>query len=445
MNMQWIATTPDIRWQEQTWQDRPAVADTLIVTATADQVIDGFGGCFNELGWIALGHLDPAEQSRVLADLFDPTAGSGLTFCRLPIGASDYAAQWYSLDEFEGDIELTHFSIERDRRYLIPYIKAAQDFNPQLRFFASPWSPPAWMKQPPVYNYGRLRMEPEILASYARYFEKYITAYQAEGIPISQVHVQNEPFADQKFPSCLWSPEQFRVFIRDYLGPRLAASGLATELWLGTLNGPTQMHFSPTGRIDINLYDRFVDDLLFDPDVRQYLRGVGYQWAGQHIIARTRESFPELGLMQTENECGDGNNTWVYAQYVFNLMRHYLGNGVSSYIYWNMILEPQGRSTWGWTQNALITIDPLTRRAIYNPEFYVLKHLARFVAPGARRLQTRGHWTGSSLAFANPDGSVVVVMSNALSRERAATLQIADQAYTVNLAADSFNTFVFRT
>lgn len=299
------------------------------------------------------------------------------------------------------------------------------------------------MKQPRAYNYGRLRMEPEILDSYALYFQKYIEAYAAEGIPVSQVHLQNEPFADQKFPSCLWSPEQFKIFIRDHIGPLFAKNEIDTEIWLGTLNGPTQMNFDMTGKIHINLYDRVMDELLFDDDVRQYLGGIGYQWAGQHVIQRTHDSFPELKLMQTENECGDGSNSWTYAHYIFNLLRHYLTNGVSSYIYWNMVLEPEGRSTWGWTQNAMVTIDPASQQVTYNPEFYVMKHVTRFVKPGAHLLATTGHWCGSSMAFANPDGSVAVIMNNALERERSATIQALGQTRTVTMAANSFNTLIF--
>jgi glucosylceramidase len=443
MAMQWFVSTPKAQWISRSLQDLPACIDTLQVSDQELQTITGFGGCFNELSWIALDKVDPEVRQQVLCDLFDRDEGLGFSFCRVPIGASDYAAEWYSHNETDEDFAMDHFSIQRDYRYLIPYIKAAQAINPDIKLFASPWSPPTWMKHPRAYNNGRLRMEPAILESYALYFKKFIEAYQVEGIPITQVHLQNEPFADQKFPSCLWSAEQFKIFIRDYIGPLFAREKIDTEIWLGTLNGPTQMQFSPTGAINIDLYDQIMDELLFDPQVRQYLSGVGYQWAGQHVIQRTHESFPELRLMQTENECGDGRNTWQYAQYVFNLVKHYLVNGVESYIYWNMVLEPQGISTWGWHQNSMVSVDPESRTVTYNPEFYVMKHLSRFVRPGAKLLKTNGHWNSSSLAFANPDRSIVVLMSNALPRHRQATIQVRDQAMTVNLEPQSFNTFVF--
>ena len=287
-------------------------------------------------------------------------------------------------------------------------------------------------------------MEKKVLDAYALYFKKFVDAYKNEGIRIKQVHIQNEPFADQKFPSCLWTGEQYRVFIKDHIGPLFEKENVDTEIWFGTLNGPTQMNFSPIGTIGLNLYDSYVDHVLFDEDARKYIKGVGYQWAGQHVIQRTHESFPELKLMQTENECGDGTNTWEYATYMFNLMRHYFSNGVNSYIYWNMVLEPKGTSTWGWNQNALITIEPDTKKVIYNPEFYVMKHFSHFISPDAVRLGTKGHWNGASLAFENPNGEIVLVVSNALDRERKFTFRRNDEEFSVVLERNSFNTIVLK-
>ncbi|MFP4017115.1 MAG: glycoside hydrolase family 30 protein, partial [Halanaerobiales bacterium] len=392
-------------------------------------------------GWVALSQISDEKRDEVISELFS-TDGCYFNFCRMPIGASDYASEWYSYNENDGDYEMQKFSIERDYDYLIPYIKNARKYQKDLKLFASPWSPPTWMKFPRAYNYGRLRMEPGILKAYALYFKKFIEAYQKEGLDIQQIHIQNEPFADQKFPSCLWTAEQIRVFIRDYLGPLFEQEGLDTEIWFGTLNGPEEMKFLPTGEMFLQSYDEYVDHFLFDKDARKYITGVGYQWAGKHAIQRTRQSFPELKLMQTENECGNGKNTWEYARYVFNLMRHYFANGVNSYIYWNMVLEPGGESTWGWKQNSLITIDTDSGEVCYNPEFYLMKHFSHFIKPGAVRLKTAGHWSGSALAFENTDGEIVIVVSNAMDRARNFTFIGKDQELALELKAYSFNTII---
>ena len=439
--MKWIMTTPDAPWQTGTITENPSCSDRLTLTGKEEQTFEGFGGCFNELGWIALQTLEPEKQAEVLDALFSQEKGIGFTWGRIPIGASDYAASWYSLNEQQDDYQMEHFSISRDEQYLLPYIHAAQQIQPEMRFFASPWSPPTWMKEPPVYNYGRLKMEPQVLDSYCLYFEKFLKAYEEQGVKVERLHLQNEPFADQKFPSCCWSSEQFRVFIRDYIGPRFERDGVDTEIWLGTLNGPTEMDFG-FGGIRLDSYDRYLDNILFDEEARKYLAGVGYQWNGQRVIHKTRKSFPELKLMQTENECGDGQNSWEYARYVFDLVRHYLENGVTAYCYWNMVLKPGGASTWGWRQNTLITIDPDKGDYLFNPEYYVMRHYAAVIQPGAVILEGSGHWSSSAIAARNPDGSVAVLVQNALDRERTFTFEGEGRCFTVSLAPRSMHSFL---
>ena len=158
------------------------------------------------------------------------------------------------------------------------------------------------------------RADPENLRAYAKYFVKYIRAYAEHGITVNQLHVQNEVFADQKFPSALWDSEALKVFIRDYLGPAFDEAGLDTDIWLGTLNGPEDMAWTGGGYgMTLNNYNRFVDNILFDDGARKYIKGIAYQWAGQNCIARTHESWPEIELIQSESECGTGDNSWEYA------------------------------------------------------------------------------------------------------------------------------------
>ncbi len=440
--MKWVATTKEAKWQgREVLSNEKPCNDKIILTGEAGQTVKGFGACFNELGYIALSKIHAPDKKMILKELFSPEAGCKFNFCRLPVGANDYAAEWYSHDEYENDYDMKYFSIKRDYKYLIPYIKEAMVYKPDLKLFASPWSPPVWMKFPKVYNYGTLRMEPDILKAYALYFRKFVEAYQAEGIDIRQIHIQNEPFADQKFPSCKWSAEQFRVFIRDYLGPLFERENPDTEIWLGTLNGPEDMSFTMSGMV-LDNYNRYVDHILFDEAARKYITGIGYQWAGRNAIARTNESWPELQLMQTENECGEGKNSWEYAEYVFGLIRHYFSQGVNAYTYWNMVLEPGGASTWGWKQNSMITIVPETKEIIFNPEFYVMKHYSHFIRPGAVRLKTSGHWNSMGSVFKNPDGELIIVVQNALDREQRFSFEGYGTNFTVCLEKNSFNTFV---
>ena len=369
----------------------------------------GFGGCFNELGWKALTLLDDNSRGEVLGALFSET-GCAFNYCRLPIGANDYAESWYSHNETEGDFAMEAHSIVRDHRHLIPYIKAARAVRgSDFHLFASPWSPPTWMKFPQAHNYGTLVWEPRYRKTYADYFVRFLEAYAKEGLNVAAVHVQNEPNSDQKFPSCLWTGAQIRDFIRDDLGPAFEAAGLDTEIWAGTIE-----------RGDFN---EWAGTILSDPEAVKYIKGLGFQWAGKHGVQRTRQAYPDLPIIQTENECGDGSNDWDHAHYVFDMIQHYLSNGAEAYLYWNMVLEPGGLSTWGWKQNSMVTVDPATRSATYNPEFYVMKHFSAFVKPGAAVLQAIGPNAANTLAFHNPDGSKIFVIQNPSAAEKIIRVQ----------------------
>lgn len=437
--IQWTASSQDAQWTPKQAASAPAnERASLTLTEELFQSVEGFGGCFNELGYAALQHLTDEDRETVLHALFHPEGEHRFSICRLPIGASDYALEWYSHNEHDGDYAMERFSIERDRKYLVPYIKEALKLNPDLKLFASPWSPPTWMKFPKAYNYGTLRWEKDVLQAYALYFVKFVQAYREEGITIHQIHVQNEVAADQKFPSCLWTGEQLKEFIRDYLGPAFEQHGLDTEIWLGTINAPDP--WQELIKKTTSDYDVYAAVVLSDPEAYKYVKGVGYQWAGKYAIQRTVQSYPELRYMQTENECGDGNNTWDYAKYVFNLYQHYFTNGVNAYVYWNMALEPKGRSTWGWEQNAMITVDPATKQATNNPEFYVMKHFANAVRPGAKRIGLRGPWAGHAVAFRNPDGETVVVLANPFKETRELKLSDGKDVYSFQLEPESFHT-----
>ncbi len=443
MPAQRFTTTPDAAWRQSSFSSSPSEM-TLTVGEPEGVPLKGFGGCFNELGWVALQALKPDDRAAVLDLLFSPGQGLHLEYGRLPMGASDYALEWHSYDETDGDLELKHFSLARDREKLFPYVHEALARNPKLTLFASPWSPPTWMKSPRAYNWGKLRWEPAILDAYARYFARYVAECRQEGVTIAQVHVQNEPLADQKFPSCLWTGAELRDFVRDHLGPVMAAQCPDTEVWLGTINAPF-FNYVLTGLTEDGItqgYDQYAGLVLSDPKARQYIAGVGYQWGGKNAVERTHESWPDVRLMQTENECGDGKNTWAYAHYVFNLIRHYFKHGVEAYSYWNLVLPEGGDSTWGWKQNAMISVDLKKGTYTLNPEFYVFRHVTQFVRPGAVRRHLSGPWAANALAFGNVDGSVVVIAANPYAESRTLTVNVGNQSVGLEVAAQAFETVV---
>jgi glucosylceramidase len=428
LSMQIITSTKQAPWTAVPPFEGSSAND-LSSGETITQNFKGFGTCFNELVWIALQKASAADREETLRLLFAPDE-MALTYNRLPIGANDFSTGWYSYAETEGDYGMADFSIARDQVAVIPYLRAAQAHaSVPFQLFASPWSPPTWMKFPKVYNFGQLIWDDKNLKAYADYFVKYVQAYAAEGLPITAVHPQNEPDSDQKFPSCRWSGEQLRDFLRDYLAPAFREAGLDTELWLGTIE-----------RGDVRGdFNSFVLPTLADPHARAAIKGIGFQWAGKASIRQARMAAPELEVIQTENECGDGENTWSYAHYVFNLMRHFLDNGVSAYVYWNAVLEEGGISTWGWRQNSMFTVGA-DGQLLAQPEFHVMRHFAGFVRPGAQVLAPQGRWAGNAMCFRNPDGRHVVVMNNPTRDPVTVQVQCGETAVGVSLPEQSFTT-----
>jgi glucosylceramidase len=239
---------------------------------------------------------------------------------------------------------------------------------------------------------------------------------------------QNEFNSPQPFPSCSWTAEGLARFI-SFLGPELRE--LDVDVFFGTMERPNE---------------KLVDVALLDPQASKYIKGAGFQWAGKQAIVGIHRRYPDLKLYQTEQECGDGQNDWRYCRYAWTLLKRFLENGVSAYHYWNISLDMNAVSRWGWTQNSLVTIDSAAGSYRYNYEYYLLKHFSHFVRPAAKRLDTFT-LTGydNLLAFANPDETVVILMQNDLAQELPVRIKVGEKVIGAVLESDSFNTFVVDT
>jgi glucosylceramidase len=389
----------------------------------------------------ALSEMPENKQNELMSALFEKE-GCNFNFCRLPIGASDYAMSWYSYNEHPGDFAMEKFSIERDREYLLPYVKKALKLRPDLIFFASPWSPPTWMKTPQRYNGGTLIDDPAIRDAHALYFLKYLRAYREEGIDIEQIHIQNEPDSDQKFPSCQWTGAEMRDYIRDHLGPLFEREEERCEIWAGTIERGVQNPGNPWNWKS-HRYRSWAHTILTDPGARNYVKGIGYQWDGKGAVAQTHANFPDIRIMQTENECGDGQNTWEHCFYVFDLIWHYLRNGVEAYMYWNLCNYPHSPSTWGWRQNAMIGLDPDSGTVSWHPEFYLMKHLSHAVQPGARFVPLTGDHAAFSLYFINPDDTQALVLANPSEETASLDQQLPGLEGSIHVEPMSLNTLTW--
>ncbi|MEI7828979.1 MAG: right-handed parallel beta-helix repeat-containing protein [Prolixibacteraceae bacterium] len=447
---EWISTTENDAWIHE---NNPVISrdkvrfDAAVDTSATLQTIEGFGACFNELGWTSLKVLSEYDRNAILKELFEPDFGANFNICRMPVGANDFSLDWYSYNETEGDFKMKKFSIENDNETLIPFIKSAANQNPKLKIWASPWSPPSWMKWNKHYacavpngslakNFqnnlppdrqgkegtNMFIQEDKYFQAYALYFSKFIEEYKKQGIHISMVMPQNEFNSCQIFPSCTWTVYGLATFIGKYLGPAMEKQSV--ELMFGTMERPAEA---------------LVDTIINDPLAGKYIKGVGFQWAGKDAIPGIHKRYPDMKLYQTEQECGDGKNDWKHCLHVWNLMKHYIKNGTSAYLYWNISLAEGGYSRWGWQQNSLISVDTLKGTFRYNHEFYLLKHVSHYVKPGAKLLQTEGPFN-ELLAFKNPDKSVVIVAFNNSNEPRELTLKIGNETIISTTKANSFNT-----
>ena len=452
--VEWISTTQASHWMNV--KGLPTIPasgkpDVEILLDKPLQTIEGFGACFNELGWTSLNSLSNADRNSVMKELFAPGMGGNFTICRMPVAANDFARDWYSYDETDGDFEMKNFSIANDLQTLVPFIKNARKYNPDLKIWASPWSPPSWMKWNKHYACSRtwpsmdkrfqngldttkqgreganlFIQKGEYFEAYALYFSKFIEAYREHGIDIFAVMPQNEFNSCQLFPSCTWTAKGLATFIGSYLGPAMEKEKV--QIMFGTMERP-----------NIAL----VDTIINDPLAGKYIKGIGFQWAGKMAIVDAHQKYPNMRLYQSEQECGDGKNDWAYCCYAWTLMKHYLSNGANAYMYWNFSLDKDGFSRWGWRQNSLVSVDLQKKTFNYNYEYYLLKHVSHFVMPGARLLKTNGTFT-SLLAFVNPDSSIVLIARNDDKSGKKINIKIGSKEINPFLKADSFNTFVVR-
>lgn len=218
------------------------------------------------------------------------------------------------------------------------------------------------------------------MRAYALYFRKFIEAYREEGIDIYMVSPQNEPTIWSAYASCLWSGDQLRDFIKGYLGAEMKKLGV--EIYLGTFT---------------NSNDSLADPALNDPESAKYISGVGFQWWSYNKARSLYHTGFDLGMMQTETMCGNGNNDWQYAESQFDVMYMYFSYGITSYNMWNLALEWDGVNPGGyntaehpWPQNAPVTVNETTKEYSLNPQYYEIKHFTDAVKPGACRIESSG-------------------------------------------------------
>jgi len=376
------------------------VTDTMVL-----QDWSGMGGTFNEKGWEALAALSEADRDKAIHLLYDPGDGARFVSGRIPIGASDYAMDRYTLNDNSGDTSMSKFSIDRDRMRLIPYIKAAMALRPDIRFWGSPWTPPPWMKDNNSYDRGNMKNDATTLQAHALYLTKFVEEYGKEGIKIDVIHPQNEPGYAQDYPSCGWTGTQMATFIKTYLQPTFTEHGLTTKIFCGTMSNPT---------VDKDI----LNAVVADSGAKAVIKGFGLQWGLRDAYSQANLD-KSLEIWQTEHQCGNfpngsnankAPNDFAYGVESWGYIRDWIKKGVNHYSAWNMVLDTVGRSldtVRPWAQNALLAVDVSAKTLLITPTYYVFRHVSQYADPGGKVVGTSSN---DAIAFKNPDGSVVAVI-----------------------------------
>jgi glucosylceramidase len=392
----------------------------------------GFGAAFTDAACYTFNRLDVSVREQLFHEMFHPSE-MGLSVCRTCIGASDYSTEAFSYDEGDPDPEMKRFSIAHDQPYVLPMLREARKANPDLFLFSSPWSPPGWMKAGGSILGGSMRQK--YFPPYARYFLKFLQAYAAEGVTVQAVTVQNEVDTDQdgRMPACSWPQEYEMGFVKNHLGPALEKSGLSTKIWILDHN--------------YNLWGRAVAE-LDDGDVRKFCNAIAFHgYVGTpEQMTKAHAAYPDANLYWTEGgadySAPDYLTDWAkWGKTFADIAR----NWCQSITGWNLALDEKGHPNIGpFSCGGVVTIHSQTREITRSGQFWAFAHFSRNVKRGARRFKSDSMATGvDHVAFENPDGQKVLVMSNA-GDAKTISLKHANEAAELALSPNSIYTLTWK-
>lgn len=373
----------------------------------------GFGGAFTEAAAYTLSEAPEDVRAEAIRAYFSKSQGLGYVLGRVHIHSCDFALGNYTYVE-EGDVELKTFDISREDKWVIPMIKdAAKEAGQEIKILASPWSPPAFMKDTKEMNYGG-KLLPEFERPWANYYAKFVDEMKKRNVPIWAVSVQNEPLATQTWDSCIYTAEEERDFVKNHLGPVLKASHPETEIIIWDHNRDVLVE---RGAV-----------VLADPEAAQYVWGTGNHWyvseAFENLTA-LHNLFPDKHILFTEGcvELTTTSENAVFNGYLGSWTncerygRNIIGdfnNWSRGWIDWNLVLNEEGGPNHVYNYcEAPIMYDRNTKKLIYNNSYYYIGHFSKYIEAGAKRLEISVTQKDvHAVAFKNPNGDIVIVAQN---------------------------------
>jgi glucosylceramidase len=420
------AAAPPVTWHPAL--EAPGTDHIQLNSNLKFQEILGFGGAFTDATCYTFNRLTSAARDQLFHELFHPSE-MGLSVGRICVGSSDYSTKVYSFDEGDADPDLTRFSIEHDREYILPMLREVRNVNPDMFLFSSPWSPPGWMKFNGTMLGGSMRRH--YLAAYARYYQKFLQGYSAEGVAVQALTTQNEVDTDQdgRMPACIWPQEYEIEFVRDHLGPLLESSGISIQVWLLDHN--------------YNLWGR-ATCMLADPKLRRYANAIA--WHGYYgtpdMMSKVKDAYPEAEMHWTEGgpDYTDPGYLTDWCKWSANFS-DVLHNCCRSITAWNLALDERGRPNIGpFPCGGVVTIDSQTSQITRSGQYWAFAHYARTIRRGARRFGSQSAATGlHHVALENPTGERVLIVTNP-GPARMIGIQFGNMACSVPLKTNSVST-----
>jgi glucosylceramidase len=404
----------------------------------------GIGGAITDASAEVFAKLPEEKQQELITAYYDQEEGIGYSLARTSIHSCDFSSESFTYVT-NNNKELTSFNIDHDLKYRIPMIKRAIDeAGGELMLYASPWSPPAFMKSNNDMLKGG-KLLPEYYKSWALYYTKFIKAYESEGMPIWGITIQNEPMALQRWESCIYTAEEERDFLKNYLGPTMEEEGF----------GDKKIVVWDHNR---DLINNRANTIFDDPEASKYAWGIGFHWyenwaGGEPMfnnIANIKESYPSKNLLFTEgcNErfSDEKYQFWPNAERYGRSMINDFNNGTVGWTDWNILLDHNGGPNHvGNFCFAPIHADTNSGELIYTPSYYYIGHFSKFVRPNAKRVSTvssRSHLLSTS--FINEDATIATVVMNQSDLEITYKFYIDSKTVEVKIPPHAIQTLIVK-
>ena len=438
-----LSSTGTLEFKEKKQPFENEVSVFVDPTKTYQQFL-GIGAALTDAAAETFAKLPKEKQQEFLKAYFNKENGIGYTLARTNIHSCDFSSDTYTYVS-DGDRELKSFNVDHDKKYRIPFIKEAMNAaGGKLTLYASPWSPPAWMKDNNDILHGG-KLKPEFYQSWANYYTKFIKTYEKEGIPVWGITIQNEPMATQKWESCIYTAEEERDFLKNFLGPTMKNEGLSDKkiiVW------------------DHNrdlIYQR-AETYFDDPEAAKYAWGMGFHWyedwsGGEQMfgnLKKVQEAFPDKPLLFTEGCNGPFNmqqiNDWKWGERYGRSMINDFNSGAVGWTDWNILLDETGGPNH--VQNfcfAPMHANTGSGELIYTNSYYYIGHFSKFIKPGAKRIVSSPSRSQLiSTAFMNTDGTIVAVVMNESNKKTPFFLWINGKAAETIALPHSISTYVIK-